>query len=223
MKKFALLILFVASVVMAQAQKPIVVTESEQIVDKIRRVGLSTVIEVDDKLVDKMWKDKLKDFGKVKSSGSEYFIEVANVPGVSSRCVVTSVVEKVKGGTKVWWSIDMGTQHVSKGSAGYSGAEKILYNFAVEVYREEIQEQIDEATDALEDAQKDLDKEVKEGEDLVDDIADNKETIKKLQEENVQLEKDVEQNKQDQKALQEVIKTRQAELEKVKEKLTQVK
>ena len=213
-----LILLFVIN--LSSAQK-VSVSESSEVIDKISRHGLSTVIALDNKKIEKSWEKQLKTYGKVDYSKGVYTVAVANIPSVSSSpCVITSIVKNTGKGTMVWWAIDMGKQHVSKAhtSSAYNAAEKILYEFAIQAYRDDKNDQIEEAEKAVATAVKAQEKEVKEGQDLVKDVEDNKQEkinleqkIKENGEELVQLQKDIEQNKKDQAtAAENVEKVRKA-------------
>jgi hypothetical protein len=221
--------LFIFNLCIAQKAK---VTESTETIDKIPRTGLSLLIELDDKMVERLWEKQLKNYGKVNSSKGIYSISPASIATISSQpCIVTSLVKSSGKGTIVWWAIDMGKEHVtSSGSpSAYKAAEKILNDFALQCYREDINEQIEEAEKAVSDAVKAQEKQVKEGESLLRSVDRNKQEKANLEQklkdnaaELVKLQQDIEQNKKDQAvAAQDVEKMKKA-LEAVKAKLAQV-
>lgn len=201
-------------------------------IDNIPRKGMAIDLQLDKKFVEKMWKKKLKEFSG-KSSGAKggSSIEGASIPPVAKNPVnIYTAVNKSKGGTQVWWAIDMGSSYVSKGGSGWSAAEKIMLDFGREAYREDINQQIAEAEKAHAKAVKLQEKEVQEGEDLVKDIEKNGKEKEKLEQELVQngedlvqLKKDQEQNKKDQEqAKKDAEKMKQA-VEVVRAKLDGVK
>jgi len=225
------LLLFVASQ-FAVAQK-VKVNESTETIDKLERSGLFVVIDLDHKMIDKMWEKQLKSYGKTESSKGTYTLPVANVSAISSNPV--KIVSKVEGsgkGTKIWWTIDMGTSHVTKESnpSAYKAAEKILYEFALECYRADINNQIKDAEKALNTSVKNQEKKVKEGENLLRDIDKNKQEKinleQKLKDNAAELErlkKDVEQNKLDQAAAASDVEKMKKALDVVKSKLDELK
>jgi hypothetical protein len=230
MKNITTFLLLLLTLNLSFAQKAKVV-ESTEAIDKISRSGLSTIIELDKKNVDKAWEKQLKNYGKVESSKGVYTIAVANIPGVSSACVITSIVKSSGKGTSVWWSIDMGKQHVSSqgNPSSYKAAEKILYDFATTCYKDDISEQIKEAEKAVANSVKVQEKEVKEGETLVRDVERNKQEkinleqkIKENGEQLVKLQSDIEQNKKDQTAAAQDVEKMKKALDLVKQKLAQV-
>ncbi|MBX9853855.1 MAG: hypothetical protein K2X86_19095 [Cytophagaceae bacterium] len=219
MKKLTTFLILLFVINLADAQK-VTVSESTEVIEKISRQGMSTVIALDNKKIEKAWEKQLKSYGKVDYSKGVYTVAVANIPSVSSSpCVITSVVKNTGKGTMVWWAIDMGKQHVSKNtSSAYSAAEKILYEFAIQAYRDDKNEQIEEAEKAVATAVKAQEKKVKEGQDIVKDVENNKQEkinleqkLKENGEKLVQLQKDIEQNKKDQAtAAENVEKVRKA-------------
>jgi hypothetical protein len=206
------------------------VSESSETIEKIPRTGQSVVIAVDDNEVEDLWKKQLKNYGKVESSKGVYTVAVANVPSVSSSpCRITSIVKSSGKGSQVWWTIDLGNSMLTSNSGASKGAEKILHDFAVSCYRDDINNQIKEAEKALAGSVKSQEKEVKEGQDLIKDVEKNKQEKINLEQKIVQngkdleqLQKEISQNKTDQgSAATEVEKMRKA-VEVVKQKLNSI-
>jgi hypothetical protein len=231
MRQLLSLTLFFFIYSLSYGQK-IKVSESQESIEKIPRTGLSTIIELDDDEVEDLWKKQLKSFGKVDNSKGVYTVAIANVPSVSSSpCRITSIVKSSGKGTQVWYSIDLGNAHVSSSgsSSAYRAAEKILNDFAILCYKDDINSQIKDAEKALGNSVKAQEKEVKEGEDLVKDVERNKQDklnleqkIKENGEQAVQLQKDIVQNKTDQAAAGQGVEKMKKALEVVKAKLTTV-
>lgn len=231
MKKLTSFFALLLTLNLAMAQK-VKVVESAELIDKISRSGLSTLIELDSKEIEKAWEKQLKNYGKVESSKGIYSVQIANMPSISSTpCIITSVVKSSGKGTQVWWSIDMGKQHVSStgNSSAYRAAEKILYDFAITAYKNDISKQIQEAEKAVANAAKVQEKELKEGETLLRDVERNKQEkisleqkLKENGENLVKLEKDIEQNKKDQAAAAADTEKMKKALEIVKQKLASV-
>lgn len=231
MKKLSTILLLLFVINLATAQKVKVVESSEQL-EKISRSGMSTIIELDKKNVEKLWEKQLKTYGKVESSKGVYTIPVAKIPSVSSSpCIVTSVVKSSGKGTQIWWSIDLGTKHVtaSTSPSEYRAAEKILYDFAISAYRDDINQQLQEAEKAVASAVKSQEKEVKEGEGLVKDVERNKQDklnleqkLKENGEDLIKLQKDIEQNKKDQAAAAQDVEKMKKAMEIVKQKLASI-
>ena len=213
------------------AQK-VVVTEHDETIDNVTRKGMSTIILLEQEITEKSWLKKLKEFGKVASQKNIYTVEMANISGISSTPVnIISTITQSDKGSKVFWSIEMGKAYVSTKDdpAKYSIAEKILHDFAVMVYREDINDQIKDAEKVLSQTVKVQDKKVRLGGDLVNKVERNKQQKLNLEQklrdnadELIQLQKDIEQNKLDQAAsVIEVGKVKNA-VEAVKAKLLKV-
>lgn len=226
MKKISLFIILLSMITLSIAQK-IVVKDQDYEIEKINRTGLAVVIELDKKFVQDLWKDKLKDLGKVNSSKGEFIIDVAQLPEVSSSPVkIYSVVEKVSHGTMVWLAIDMGSSLVTPGQKGYKSAVKVLEDFAKSCFIADINEQIKDAEKAKEDAIKDQEKMIKEGDKLSNELSDNAKEKEKLEQELVEngnekvtIEKNIEQNKKDKVAAKDNVKEMEKAVEVVKAKL----
>jgi hypothetical protein len=206
------------------------VSQSSETIEKIPRTGLSVMIALDDNEVEDEWKKQLKTYGKVESSKGVYTVAIANIPSVSSSpCRVTSIVKSSGKGSQVWWTIDLGNQMLTSNSSASKAAEKILHDFAVLCYRDDINNQIKEAEKALANSVKSQEKEVKEGQDLVKDVEKNKQEKINLEQKIVQngkdleqLQKDIAQNKTDQSAAGAEVEKMKKAVEVVKSKLTSI-
>lgn len=232
MKKFLILPFFLFVICIAYAQPRISVEEEQQEFNKVLRTGMSTYVELDEKDTYKAWKKLMKDYGKVSTSrGGEITVEEAVVPTISKDPVkIYSIVKETKRGIMVWWAIDMGTKYITQGDREYSGAKEVLYDFAVNRYKEDIQEQIEDAQDAIDDAKKDFDKVKDDHEDLKDDLKDNIKEKKELEQElennarkKVQLENDLEQNKKDLESAEENVEKMEKALELIRQKMKNIK
>jgi hypothetical protein len=216
---------------MAIAQK-VTVIEQDETIENVIRKGMSTVIVLDQEEVEKAWIKKLKEFGKVDVQKNVYIVESALISGISTTPVriISTIIQSDKG-SRVFWSIEMGKAYVSTKDdpEKFSIAEKILHDFGVMVYRENINDQIKDAEKVLSQTVKAQEKKVKQGVDLVNKVDRNKQQkinleqkLKENAEELIQLQKDIEQNKLDQGASSvEVEKVKKA-VEAVKAKLLQV-
>jgi len=230
MKKFSILFLAFFLFSLSSFAQKITVQEGSELINSVNRTGLYTIVNLDDKTVEKAWAKRLKDFGKPSSSKGAYTIPAAEVPGVTAKpgVVYSKVIKDKKGGVKIWWAIDLGSSFVSSdnNASQYRGASQILTDFAAACYRDDINEQIEEAEKALSKTVKDYEKEVKEGESLVRDVEHNKQEKASLEQrladnatELTTLQNNIQQNKTDQqKAQQDVEKMKQA-VEVVKSKL----
>ncbi len=207
MYKYFGVFFLVFSIGNVRAQK-IKIQEFSEKVENIVRPGMEVLLELDKKEVEKSWTKYLKNYGKPSSSAGVISIQAAEMRAISNYpCRVFSKVEVSHKGSRVWWAIDLGAQFVSKETeAQYRGAEKMLYEFAVNAYKEDINNQIKDAEDALLSATKIQEKEVGEGTSLQDKINDNatekKELETKLQvnrEDYARLNREIDNNLAEQK------------------------
>lgn len=174
MQKCLVIFSLLCCVFTAQAQK-IKIQESSETVEGINRQGMYVLLELDKKEVEKSWLKYLKQYGKTETSKGLITVQSADMKAISDYpCRVISMVEVAHTGARVWWAIDMGSKFVTKESeAQYAGAEKMLYEFAVNAYKEDVNRQIIDAEGALESATKIHEKEVTEGINLQDKIEAN--------------------------------------------------
>ncbi len=207
MHKKLLLFFLLFSIGVVKAQK-IKIQESSEMVENISRTGMYVSLELDKKDVEKLWSKYLKAYGKTSSSNGVLLIHAADMKAISSYpCRVFSIVSATATGAKVWWAIDLGAKFVSKESeAEYKGAEKMLYEFAVSAYRDDINKQIEDAEGALLAATKIHEKEVNEGIDLQDKIDNSgvqkvelEDKLKVNKEDYVRLNREIDNNLAEQK------------------------
>lgn len=201
----------------AQAQKVSVQTAETEI-EGLKRSGLSTTIELERKQVEKAWNKYLKSVcKKVESSKGSYIAKGANIPEIAPGNInVFSKVDADTRGTTIFYAIDLGTEYIAQGTPAYEAARKILHEFTVQQYRDDLNEQIKEADEVVDDAVRTHEKKMAQGENLQKQIERNAQEKIKLQkelEENAEnaekLKKSIEQNKIDQAtALEEIKKVR---------------
>jgi hypothetical protein len=232
LKKYTNLLGIILLVSLQVNAQKVIVTEHELTIDNVSRKGMSTTILLEQEITEKSWLKKLKEFGKVDAQKNVYTVDIATILGISSTPVrIISTINQSDKGSKVFWSIEIGKAYVSTKDdpAKYSTAEKILHDFAVMVYREDINDQIKDAEKVLLQTVKVQEKKVKLGTDLVNKVERNgqqkinlEQKLKENAAELVQLHKDIEQNKLDQAAsVIEVDKVKNA-VEAVKAKLLKV-
>ncbi len=228
MKKNIIILLALLFAGIVQAQK-VTVNQTDQKVNKITRPGAAIYLELDEKTVSNLWKKQFKDYGKVSTSGGDYFIEAGTIPGINSIVRTISRVEKSGKGTMVWMAVDLGDEWAQSGGRGWAAIEKALHSFGVTAYKEDIMEQIADAEKALDKTVKVQEKTMKEGDNLQSDFEDNAE--EKIRLENAlkdnaakkqQLTQDIEQNKKDQERMVGEVDKMKKAVDVVKQKLNQV-
>jgi len=212
------------------AQK-VIVKEDQQKIQETKRKGMSTLIKLDYKTVKNTWKEYLKQFGKVTSSGEYFFMEGATMAGVSTEGLVNvySIVKETQEGVLVFWCIDLGTSYLTSESKQYEEAQRYLHRFGVKCYQDEVQKQINDAENALFTTAKQQQKTVDEGYRLEQNLEKNASEKIKLEQllvdngnEKVMLDSLTIVNKEQQKNMElEVLKMQKA-LELIKQKMNQI-
>jgi predicted RNase H-like nuclease (RuvC/YqgF family) len=171
----------------------------------------------DEDLIEDMWKDYVKEFGKVKRNRKtkEYFgddIQISSISGAGTM----DIYSKTEDGQLIVF-FDMGNGFLSKAThkEAYKAAEVFLTEFKHEVTRDMIREE-------LKDEEKDLSKLERELDGLKRDNDNYHDIIEKARERIAQAEADIEQNLKDQKDAEKKIEDQSKVVEEVKTKLENV-
>ena len=162
----------------------VIVEDDSKNVQGTKRKGISTKIRLDADFVSDAWKDYLKNYGRVSSSGSDYTIENPEIPGITSGAGTSylySTIKKERESTLVFLSVDLGNGFPEDGSPEYVELKELLHKFGVKVYRADVQIQIDDAEKAVEATVKLQDKTINEGEKLEHKLEKNLEEKEKLE------------------------------------------
>jgi opacity protein-like surface antigen len=210
------------------------VDESEQIVSGVKRKGQQLTVQLDQKFVEKQWKEHLgQEAGKVKQSKGVYTVEGATIGKISkSPMRLTSLVGSNSTGSFVWWSLDMGTAYVDKEATpeAYTAAEQFMEAFGRKLYREDVLLQINKAEEVLRSTKQEQDRVVKQANDLQLNIEKNKKRRQDLEAELVrnaeelrQLEQNVELNVKQQEASRQQVQVMEKAVEEVRVKLREIK
>jgi hypothetical protein len=214
------------------SQKVLVTSAQERIEGEIRK-GMETMVVLDHKKVESEWVKFLKQFGKVTSKkGGIYLMDNAEIKDISATPMfIYSWVYPTNAGVRVFWSLFLGNEYITSEASlhRYNAAARMLKEFAVKLYIDDINEQIADAEKALNLAVKNQDKKIKEGIQIDKRIEANKkekleleEKLKSNAKEAVDLENAKKQNKLDQEAAQKEVEKMKMALERVKEKLSKV-
>lgn len=203
MKKFLTTLIICCSLSAVALAQKVSVKEAIQSVTDVACPGMVTLIELEPKVVEKAWSKKIKEFGKAESSRGVYLVKVALIPEISPNAVkVYSKLNSDSKGTTVFMAIDLGDEFLTPGKAEYETARRILHDFAVMLYREDMNEQIKEAERAVLTTVKSHERKTQDGKNLEHKLAKNKEEKKKLEQalidnakEHERLLKEIEQNK----------------------------
>lgn len=233
MNKVILLIITLAisalQYVMAQV---IEVKQAETTINQIARTGVSVKIELDKKTVEKQWLKLLKSWGKVETFKQGGFqIQQAVIPTISTMPVIVYAgIDADNTGTTTFLAIDLGTALVTKDAKEFEPMRKLLYDFATELYREDINVQIAEADKAVDGAVRFHDKKMEQGMDLSKNLERNrveKVRLERMFKENLdqllKLKTDSAQNKAEQMATLDEINRLRAISEQKKNKLKEIK
>ncbi|MFQ3575094.1 MAG: hypothetical protein SNJ77_01540 [Cytophagales bacterium] len=228
----ALILCVVFFVKIAVGQKVSVVSAQERVEGELRK-GMETLVVLEAKKVEAEWQKYLKQFGKVLSKkGGVYLLESAEIKDISGTPVmVYSWVYPTNTGVRVFWSLFLGNEYITPetNEHRYNAAAKILRDFGVKMYIDDINEQISDAEKALNTTVKNQEKKIKEGSQIERKIENNKKEKKDLEEklrnnaqEAINLENSKKQNKLDQEAASKDVEKMKAALERVKAKLSKV-
>jgi hypothetical protein len=211
-------ILFLSQCMLAQKVK---VEDGKETYGTNVHQGQFTTLELDKKEVTKAWDKYLKVYGKVESSKGVYKVSPANVPG-SPNSILLSQINHTSTGTKVWLCMQVDSQDITIAKPNeYQTVRKILYEFGITAYRDDINEQIIEAEKALEIAVKVQEKKLNNGENLEDKLVENQNDKldyeirqKKNAEDFIRINNEVNTNLQEQRAALTQVEKIKAELDK---------
>ncbi len=210
------------------AQKKIEVHDAPMSFDGLSRHGMAVQIDLADKEIIKKWEKRLKEFGKLESGKSGYTVNGANIPGLGKPANIYSIVTSNGTGIKIWWAIDLGSHYVTiTHLADHATCKNVLHDFAVQMYRDDVNRQISDAERALATSTKNQEKTISTGATLSKNIENNAQEkidlelkLKENAEELVELKKAKEQNVLDQQKAAEEVATMQKALEAVKSKMS---
>ncbi|TAF72756.1 MAG: hypothetical protein EAZ53_14970 [Bacteroidetes bacterium] len=155
----------------------VLVNETEEKIDEIRRIGVSTNLELDEDNIKDAWEKKLKEWGSYKYKNKIYTIEKAFLPTVSTVPMrLISKVETTRQGVKVWFTLDDGSQYLSSQATPkpFAEAKKILHDFGFEQYIADINEQIKDAEKVLSNSVREQEKMIDKGQDIRNSIVENR-------------------------------------------------
>ncbi|MCB0620164.1 MAG: hypothetical protein KDC43_00935 [Saprospiraceae bacterium] len=200
-----------------------------QITESTRSMNMGSqnalILEIpnaDDKLVEKWWKQYMKDYDaktkRVKGSDEE-LSDDADIPGIGAGNTVDvySLTERSGNGVRqvVWF--DLGGAFLSSQMHGdrYVEGEKFMMRFGLYVTKEMIQIELKEEEKRMKDLESDLKKLQRDNEKLHEDIADYERRIE-------EAKAGIEQNLLDQKAREKDIESQQNVIEEVKKKLSEL-
>lgn len=172
---FGGLIILILNLGYSKAQG-IVVQPSQAAIEGQQRPGLATQIVLDKKFVERCWIKKMKELGRPDVvKGGAYVIRNLNLTSVRTEPLdLYSLVETTQEGIIVFWAIDLGSHFLSDTCIEYQATSRLLHEFAVQVYREDMNLQIAEADKTLDATVRQHDKQVEQGSKISQNINKNK-------------------------------------------------
>jgi hypothetical protein len=176
-----------------------------------------------DKFVDKQWKDFMKKYdGKVKNGEGKNMTftddaKIADIGGANTVDVYAQALEKGEDVEFVMW-VDLGGAYLSsqQHKERYTGAEKFLMRFALQVATEQTKEELKEEEKKMKNLENDMKRLERDNERYHKEIQDAEQRIQKAK-------SDIEQNLRDQEEMQRMIKEQEKMLDLVKKKLKDLK
>lgn len=217
MKKLVFLTIFslLARPMLAQVQPAFVD------IDKVKRQGYAASTDIDRRTLERAWKDKLGQYGRVDAKRDVYTVNFAKTPFLDNQATMVSQLNTSKGRTQIFLSVDAGNgEYVAAGHGQGAQVEKILLDFMRQIDYDEQMRGAGKTFQEAETNQKDL---TRKGERLIKELENNKKEAerltKKLEENKLEftkLQADTAQNRIDRTAAQQVLEKQRQSLENVK-------
>jgi len=218
--RIGMLLLFAMFAMQLSAQK-IDVKQTRDDFNGQRVDALSVVMkDVDKKTVEKEWTKLVKGFGgKVSTKKRVIFADDASIRAISDNTVdVYARVNAKKDEVELTVAFDLGGAYLNKSahSSGYNHAEKMIYEFAVNIAKDAVGQQVKVAEKALSSKEKALQKLAKDKKRLESDIEKYKKQIEKA-------EKEIKQNEKDQTDAEKDIESQKKALDALKKREKDIK
>jgi len=187
MNKFFLLLLFSLSFNIVQSQTVTVNKQNEKVKNETIEVFV-TSLDGKKEDIQSAWVRFLKDIGKLKQAGTMTVTEpVINGTPFSSGIIYAGSTEGDKS-TTVWMGINPAEWDEKDIKYANRELQKMLYQFGVKFYRDQVQKQIDETQQALDAVEKQQQRMLNQNKDLTLKLSNS-------DQERIQLEKSLEANK----------------------------
>lgn len=191
-------------------------------IDKQKRQGYAASTDLDRKILEKAWKAKLGEFGRVDSKRDVYTVNFAKFPFLDNQAQIISQLNTNKGRTQIFMSVlDTGSgEYIAAGHGQGRQVEAVLTDFMKQVDYEDQVRQAEKAYSDAESASKDA---ARKAERLLRDMESNKkeaERLAKKLEENkaefLKLQSDTALNRKDRAAAAQVFEKQRQSLEAVR-------
>jgi HD superfamily phosphohydrolase len=214
------IIIFIAPSISLQlkAQKTKVEEKRENIGGGVNNALVVTIFSADVSEAEKEWKKMMKS-AKAKVSGrKEIFADDANLPYISDNTIdVYAVFDQKKDDVYMVVAFDLGGSFLnsSEHKIQYKAAEKMIYDFAVDIAKQCIENNLKDEEKNLKSMEKDLSRLQSDNESLHKDIQRYEEQIEKAK-------KEIEENVKEQEKKVTDIETQQKLVKAIEEKLKKV-
>jgi hypothetical protein len=190
-------------------------------IDKQKRQGYAASTDLDRRVVEKAWKDKLEQYGRVDSKRDVYTVNFAKLPFLDQQARIISQLNTSKGRTQIFLSVDQnGGEFIAAGHGQGREVENLLLDFMKQMDYEAQLRAAEKAFSEAESTSKDA---TRRGERLLRDLESNKKEnerlLKRLEEnktEFLKLQGDTAQNRKDREAAAQVFEKQRQNLEAVK-------
>lgn len=188
MNKFLLLMLFSFGIGVAQSQTVTVNKQNEKVKNETIEVFVTSLDGNKDD-IQSAWVRFLKDMGKLRQSGNPMTVSepvINNTP--FSKGIVYAGSNEGDKSTTVWMGINPAEWDDKDIKYANRELQKMLYQFGVKFYRDQVQAQIDETQQALDAVEKQQQRMINQNKDLTIKLSNS-------DQEKIQLEKSLEANK----------------------------
>ncbi len=191
-------------------------------IDKQKRQGYAASTDLDRKILERAWKEKLSEFGRVDSKRDVYTVNFAKFPFLDNQAQIISQLNTNKGRTQIFMSVlDSGSgEYIAAGHGQGRQVETVLVNFLKQVDYEDQVRQAEKAFSDAESANKDVNR---KSERLLRDLESNKKEAERLakklednKNEFMKLQVDTAQNRKDRAAAAQVFEKQRQTLETVR-------
>lgn len=190
-------------------------------VDKQKRQGYAASTDLDRRVVEKAWKDKLSQYGRVDTKRDVYTVNFAKLPFLDQQARVVSQLNTTKGRTQIFVSVDQNNgEFVAAGHGQGAQVEQLLLDFMRQM---DYEAQFRTAEKAYTDAETTSKDATRRGERLLRDLEANKKEnerlLKRLEDNKAELLKlqgDTAQNRKDREAAAQTFDKQRQNLETVK-------
>ncbi len=188
MNKFFLLVMMTLSFGITQSQTVIVNKQNEKVKDETLEVFV-TSLDGRKEDIQSAWVRFLKDMGKLRQSGNPMTVTEPTISGTSfSNGIVYAASNEGEKSTTLWMGINPKEWEDKDIKYANRELQKMLYQFGVKFYRDQVQKQIDETQQALDAVEKQQQRMLNQNKDLTIKLSNS-------HQEKIQLEKSLEANK----------------------------